>query len=161
MILRQQVMFACNRPYRVKPFWQHRIVEQATPVLADGRVMTDRIILFQTGKPAIQHVVVNLIHQLPLAADGVEHLQQGCADQPLGHHRGCTEIGINLVKQAIQRTQRFIDQTAQGSQWMILRDKIRNGVRREHFRRAGIGSAHEFISLQCPVAQGYSQLSPC
>lgn len=86
IILRQQFMFACNRQYRVKQFWQHRIVEQAIPVLAEGRVGPDRIINFQTDKPAIQHVVVNLFHQLPRAADGVENLQQGGANQPLRHH---------------------------------------------------------------------------
>ena len=52
------------------------MVDQAIPIDAESRMIPDRIINTQTDKPAIEHVVLNLLDQLPFAANTEEDLQQ-------------------------------------------------------------------------------------
>ena len=53
-----------------------RFVEQPLPVLGEGAVIPDRIVHIQPDKPAVQQVVVDVLHELPFRADRVERLNQ-------------------------------------------------------------------------------------
>jgi len=52
--------------------------EQSVPVLGEGGVMPDLVVHGEPDEPAEQQIVVQLLHQLPLTADGVERHQQLC-----------------------------------------------------------------------------------
>jgi len=51
-------------------------VLQPFAVLGERRGVPHRIIRRQADEPAIQQIVVQLLDQLPLRADAVEHLQE-------------------------------------------------------------------------------------
>src|SRR3954447_57898 len=55
---------------------EHIAVLQPLPVLGKGGRVPDRIVRRQSHEPAIQKIVVQLVHQLAFRADAVEHLQQ-------------------------------------------------------------------------------------
>ena len=71
---------------------RHIPCKQALAVLAEGRGIPDRVSMFKPDEPAKQQVVVELLHQQPLAADRVEHLQQQRAQQLLRRNRGPTGV---------------------------------------------------------------------
>ena len=74
-------------------------------------------------KPAEQEVVVDLFHQLPIAADGVENHQQLGLHELLRWDRRPTGRGINAVKELVHPYQCFIGHLADGPQWIILGNK--------------------------------------
>ena len=62
-------------------------VQQPVPILGEHRRVPDRVIHVQADKPAEQQVVVQLLHQHPLAANRVQHLQQQGPQQLLRRNR--------------------------------------------------------------------------
>jgi hypothetical protein len=72
-------------------------LQQPFPVLREHRRHPHRLIDPEPDEPAVQQVVVELLHQLPLRADRVEHLQQKRAQQPLGRNRRPSAVGESLV----------------------------------------------------------------
>ena len=50
-------------------------LNQTLPVLGKYRHIPHRVVDVESHKPAEKHVVVQLLHQLPLAAHRVQHLQ--------------------------------------------------------------------------------------
>jgi len=61
----------------------HFFVQEPLPVLAENRVMPHHFVHAHTDKPAKQQVVVQLLHQEPLAAHRVKYLQQQGPQQSL------------------------------------------------------------------------------
>lgn len=100
------------------------LVEQAVTVLAEGRVIPHALVHRQADEPAKQQVEINLLDQLPLGANGVNHLQQRGAQQPLRRNRGPSQGGIQPVEVPIHRSQNGIDQASQGTQRVIVRDAL-------------------------------------
>jgi hypothetical protein len=70
--------------------------EQPLTVLGKHRHVPDRGVHGQTDKPAEQHIVGQLLHQLPLRAHRVERLQEQRPQQLLRGDRGSTRRGIEL-----------------------------------------------------------------
>ena len=62
---------------------EHIAVLQPVAVLGEGGRVPDRIVRRQSHEPAIQKIVIQLLHQLAFRADAVEHLQQQGAQQLL------------------------------------------------------------------------------
>src|SRR5437764_1331997 len=55
---------------------EHVAVLKPVPVLGEDRWVPDRIIWRQTRKPAEEKIVIELLHELTLRTDAVEHLQE-------------------------------------------------------------------------------------
>lgn len=51
-------------------------LEQAIAVLGEDRWHPHGIVRREPDKPAVEQIVIQLLHELPLAANGVEDLQQ-------------------------------------------------------------------------------------
>lgn len=74
----------------------------------------------EAHEPAKQQVVVDLIDQLPLAADGIEGRQRLCPQQSLWRDRASPKISVEDMEFAIQRLEDLIDYPPDGTQRMIL-----------------------------------------
>jgi len=103
---------------------RHLLVEQPVAVLAEGRVIPHRLVHRQADEPAKQQVEIDLLDQLPLGADGVDHLEQRSAQQPLRGDRGVPPPGVKPVEIPIHRSQDGIDQPAQWAQRMVVRNAL-------------------------------------
>jgi hypothetical protein len=66
---------------------EHVALLQPIPVLREGRRVPHGIVRGKPDEPAIQKIIVELLHQLPLRADAVERLQQQGAQQLLRRDR--------------------------------------------------------------------------
>src|SRR5882672_1915945 len=73
---------------------EHIAVLQPLAVLGEGGRVPDRIVRRQSHEPAIQKIVVQLLHQLAFRADAVEHLQQQGAQQLLRRDRRTSLAGV-------------------------------------------------------------------
>jgi hypothetical protein len=71
-----------------------------------------------------QQVVANLLHHLTFAAHREQHLDEHGAKQLLRSDRGSTCVGVDRVEQALQSTQRFIDQCAYRAQRVVSADEV-------------------------------------
>ena len=58
-------------------------LEQPLPILGEHGGVPDRVIHAQAHEPAEEQVVIQLLHELPLAAHGVEHLHKQGAQELL------------------------------------------------------------------------------
>jgi hypothetical protein len=97
---------------------------KAVAVLGERRRVPHRIVRGKPDEPAIQQIVVELLHQLSLRADAVEHLQQQRAQQPLRRHRRTSIAGVKPAKAVRQLTQNFAHQGADLAQWMSCRHTL-------------------------------------
>ncbi len=62
-------------------------LQQPIAVLGEGGRRPHRVVHRQPHKPPKQQVVLQLLHQHPLAAHGIQHLEQQCPQQMLGRNR--------------------------------------------------------------------------
>jgi hypothetical protein len=83
-------------------------LEQPIAVLREHRRHPHRLVNPKPDEPAVEQVVIELLHQLPLRADGIERLQQKRAQQPLGRDRRPTAVRVSLGKIAIDRCQNLV-----------------------------------------------------
>jgi hypothetical protein len=60
--------------------WTPAIVEQSVAVLREGGRVPDRVVGRKPHEPAVQEIVVQLLHQLAFRPDAVEHLEQHRAE---------------------------------------------------------------------------------
>ena len=110
---------------------EHIAVLQPLPVLGEGGRVPDRIVRRQSHEPAVQKIVVQLLHQLAFRADAVEHLQQQGAQQLLRRDRRTSLAGVEPPKAAVQITQNIPDKFPHLPQRMVRRHTlIRRDVRK-------------------------------
>ena len=102
-------------------------VQQAVAVLRKHCVVPDRFVHAEANEPAEQQVVVDLLDQQALRADGKEDLQQQGAQHRLRRNRWTPRSRIKLVKLRIQRGKHSVRQPADGTQRMILRNSLLKG----------------------------------
>ncbi len=62
-------------PHALEKHSRHFLIQQPLAILAEHRVIPHRFVHFHAHEPAEQQVVVELLHQHPLAADRIKHLQ--------------------------------------------------------------------------------------
>ncbi len=125
---------------------RHRFVEQAVPILRERTVIPDLVIHIQANKPAIEQVVVNVLHQLPLRPNRVQRLDQTGPQQPLRRNRRAPRLGVQLFEVRMQRRQKTIYQHPQFAQRMRGRNPLLQGSVAEHLRLAYVGTAHEIAT---------------
>lgn len=84
--------------------------KQPLPVLGEGRRRPHVVIHREADEPAVQEVVLNVLHQLPFGTDRKQHLQETCPQQPFGWDAGAPGAGIQLLEGRVHRGQNAIDQ---------------------------------------------------
>ena len=60
---------------------------QSLAILRKCRRIPHRVVRRKPDEPAVQKIVVQRLHQLPLTSYAVKHLQQQCAQQLFGRDR--------------------------------------------------------------------------
>jgi hypothetical protein len=116
--------------------------EQALAILAEGGVRPDRLIHTEADKPSIQHAVVDLFHQQPLAAHRVERLEQQRAQQLLGWNRRPAHVRVHLGKARRQLGEHAVGHRPNGPEWMIGADALFGREVTEHVTGLLVWSTH-------------------
>lgn len=109
----------------------------------------DRIVHGQANEPAIQEVVLGLLHELALRANAEEDLQEHRAQQLLRCDAGTPALDVGLVhagEQAVHLEQRFVDHRADRAQRVIRGHEVLQAAHSEQALGEGIGSAHRLGS---------------
>lgn len=91
-------------------------VEEPLAVGAEGGVVPDLVFQVQADEPAVQQVLVDGLHQQPLAADGEQDLQQQGLEQHFGRHRRTAVAGVHrheLRRHGVQQSVHHLAQFAQ------------------------------------------------
>lgn len=104
---------------------------------AEHRSISHHVVHAQADEPAKQQVVVELLNELALAANGEKDLQEQCAQQLLGRNRRAASMRLAFVEQRTHVREDAVDQRTQGAQRMVLRDTLLKAHVAEH-RRLGI-----------------------
>ena len=120
MIRAKQALHPRLRHHRAQQLGGDIALQQPLAVLGKCRVIPGSIVNAHADEPAKQEIELQPLHQLPLRADRVEHLQQHRPQQLLGRNRGATHQRVERRKLARKRRQGLVDHTANGSQRMIL-----------------------------------------
>src|SRR6202166_873318 len=111
---------------------KHLAVLQPIPVLGEGGRVPDWVVGRKPHKPAVQKIVVQLLHQLAFRPNAVEHLQQQCAQQLLWRDRGTSFAGVKLPKVTAQLTQNIADKLPDLPQRVVRRHPcLRRDVRKQ------------------------------
>src|SRR5665213_3184467 len=87
-------------------------VLQPLSVLREGGGVPDTIVGRKPHKPAVQKIVIQLLHELSLRADAVKHLEQQCAQQLLRRDRGPSFARVQPPQAAVQLTEDLSDKLA-------------------------------------------------
>ena len=101
----------------------------------------------QPDKPAEQQVVLDLLHQLALRADVVQHLQQHGAQQLFGRDTGTALLDVGFVhfgEQTVHLIQHRIGHLTDSAQWVGRRDEVLQLAHGEQAFGKGVGTAHQF-----------------
>jgi len=117
-------------------------LQQPLAVLGKHRHVPHRLIQLQAHEPPVEHVIVELLHQLPLTADGIQRLEQQGPQQLLGRNRRPAALGIQPIKPARQRPQRPVGHLTDGAQGMVRRHPLLGRDVAEQLRLRSICSAH-------------------
>ncbi len=92
------------------------------PVLREARRAPHGIVGSKAHEPAVQKVVIELLHELPLGTDAVERLQKQRAQQLFGRDRGSPLVGIQRAEIPVQRRQNLPHDLAHLAQRMARRN---------------------------------------
>ena len=142
MLVRQQTCYTCFFDHRLEEQAANLCLQHAIPILTEHGRVPHHIIHIQTHKPTEQQVVIQLLHQLSLAADRVERLQQQRAQQLLRRHRRAPEVDIQRPEARRELLQRIIGDATNRAQGMVLRDAVLQRDVAEHRSRLLVGSTH-------------------
>jgi hypothetical protein len=99
-------------------------LKQPIAVLREDRRHPHRLVNAKPDEPAVEQVVIELFHQLPLRPDRIEGLQQKCPKQPLRCDRRATAVRVSLGKIAIERRQNLVHDTADQAQRVLRRNTL-------------------------------------
>jgi transposase len=86
-----------------KERFDHFVLKQPVAILQEHRVVPHRVLDGQAHEPAKHQVVAHLLHQHPLAAHRIDHLQQQRLHEFLRRDRLAFRIRINRIEQPVQR----------------------------------------------------------
>ncbi len=151
MLLTQQIVLTRLDQHRIQQPLADRAGNQPFAVLGEYRHVPDRVVHLKAYEPAKEQVVLQLLHQLPLAANRVQHHQQSCPKQPLRRNRWTANLGIQLVELGIQPLQGPVGQRANLTRRMIQRNPLLQGYITEHRCLLLVVSAHTSYLNQIPV----------
>jgi tetratricopeptide (TPR) repeat protein len=127
-------------------------IEQAVPVLREGRRRPHRVVHAEAHEPAKQQVVVQLLQKHPFAAHGVEYLQQQRPQQLLGRNRWAARMRVELGKAMRHTFQNIIHHLANGPQGVIGRHPLLRRNVAEHGGLLKVVSSHPVAPLRIIAA---------
>jgi len=99
-------------------------------------------------KPAEQNAVVDLLHQEPLAAHGVERLQQQRPEQLLGRNRWPSDVGVHPPEPRRQLAQHLVRHRPNRAQWVVGAHALLGREITEHVAGLLVGSTHATAPLK-------------
>src|SRR5215813_7763221 len=108
MLVRQQPTQLRMLHERGQKLPRHVCFKQTIAVLREHRRNPYRLVHAETNEPAVEQVVVELLHQLPLRADGIERLQQERPQQSLRRDRRPAAVRVRPGKFAVERRQHLV-----------------------------------------------------
>ena len=117
-------------------------LQQTVTILAEGCRRPNRRIHAQPDKPAIQHAVVDLFHQQPLAPDRVERLDQQRPQQLLGRNRRPADVRIHPREAGRQLREHAVGHRPNRAQRMVGADAPLGREVTEHVVRLIVRSTH-------------------
>jgi hypothetical protein len=95
--------------------------EKALPILGEDGMVPGLVVHIQAHEPAKQEVVIRLLHEQALAADGVQHLQEQGPEQLLRRDGVASLAGIHGLKVPGELPQGLVHHLAHGgAQGMVL-----------------------------------------
>src|SRR5512133_1752423 len=113
--------------------------------LVKHRHVPHRIVDAETDEPAEQQTVVQLLHQLPLRADGVKRLQQQRPQQLLRRDRRPADRRINRLEIAVQPGERCINHRPDRPQRMgAPHPRLQIDIA-EQAARPNLATAHRYL----------------
>src|ERR1700687_5998209 len=134
------------------------LVQQTLPILAEHRVIPDRLVHLHPHKPPEQQVVLELLDQHSLTAHRIEGLQQQRPKQSLRGNGWAPDVGVQLRKLRRHLLQNIIHHFADRSQGMIGRNSLFGGNVAEHSCLLVIVAAHSLVSLTFLHSDEFYQL---
>src|SRR5258708_3736234 len=140
---------------------RHIAFQQTLAVLAEYRGHPHRLIHVQPHKPAEQQVVIKLLHQQPLAAHRVQHLQQQGPQQLLRRDRRPPVRRVESRKFRRQLLQHGIHDLANRPQRMFLRHSLLRRNVAVHRSLLLIFSAHAILLKSLRRARARFRVTPC
>lgn len=124
VLMREELPRVRLRQHPLEEGFRDVALQQPLPILREDRRDPHRIVRIQADKPAIQQIVVQLLHQLPLAPHGEEHLQQQRPQQLLRRNRGAAILRVQAGEPRRQIAENRLDQLTDHAQRVIRRDPI-------------------------------------
>jgi hypothetical protein len=91
---------------------EHIALLQALAILRKCRRVPHRVVRRKPDEPAVQKIIVPLLHQLPFTPSAIKHLQQQRAQQLFGRDRRAPGRGIQHAEIAVQMAQHLAYQLA-------------------------------------------------
>ena len=122
-------------------------LQQAIAIFGEHRHVPHRRIHRQADEPAEQHVVGDLLHQLPFRADREQGLQQQRPQQLLGRDRGPAGVRVDRRECRRQPVQRRVHQQTDRPQRMVLRYQALRARITEQLAGLTVCSAHPLPPL--------------
>src|ERR1039457_311937 len=75
-------------------------VEEALAVLGKHRYVPYGVVHVETNEPAVEHIVIELLHHHPLTANRIEYLQQQRSQEALRRNRGPASKSVDFSELA-------------------------------------------------------------
>jgi len=116
--------------------------DQTLPILGKDGVVPHLVVHGQADKPAKQQIVIQLLHQQALAANGVQHLEQQSPQQLFRGNGGTSHLGIHGLKLGPQVRQGLIHHRLDRPQRVIQRHSLCGRKVTEHAILMGIETTH-------------------
>src|SRR5712692_5004806 len=145
VLVRQQVSRPGLRQHALEERLGDVALEQPLTVLGEHRGIPDRVVHVQSDEPAEQEVVVELLHQHPLAAHSVENLKEQRPQQLLGGDRRPAEGRIDRLEAWRHLLQHRVYHGADRPEWMVPGDPLFRGDVAEHASVELVVSTHRHL----------------
>src|SRR5947209_19631952 len=121
MFVREQALGIRLLEHRVEKALRDLAHQQTLAILGEDGHVPDPIVEVEPDKPAKQEVVVELLHQQPLAAHRVQYLQEQRAQQLLRRNRRPPITGVDRVEAPRRVLERGLHHYPAGAQRLIFR----------------------------------------
>src|SRR5512142_25232 len=130
--------------------------QKPLPVLGKHRGIPDALVHVEPHKPPKKQIVIELLHQKPLASHCVERLQQKRPQKLLRRYRWPSHPRIKLLKLTRQHVQRLVGHRPNRPQRMALRHPLLRRNVAEHTALLSIFSTHQSISPRISICVNVS-----
>jgi len=115
-------------------------------VMGEGGVVPYGRVHPQPHEPAEQQIEVQLLHELPLTAHGVEDLQERSPQQPLRRDRGSPDGAVEPVKLGVHALEDAVHENQDQTQRMLGGHPLFQGLVAKQFVLLEVRAAHRGVS---------------